>query len=58
MKKNSALVPILLGFSLLSWSPVHAHLKDAVADRSFTINQDVIRGKVTSETGNAVVGAQ
>lgn len=57
MKKNSAFVPILLGFTLLSWSPVYAHLKDELSNRTFKINQDIIRGKVNSEIGEAIVGA-
>ncbi|MGH2623319.1 MAG: carboxypeptidase-like regulatory domain-containing protein, partial [Sphingobacterium sp.] len=57
MKKNSAFVPILLGFTLLSWSPVYAHLHDEFNTRTFTFNQNIIRGKITSGSGEALLGA-
>ncbi len=57
MKRNSAFVPILVGLSLLSWSAAHATYRHVDLDRAYVINQNVIRGKITSETGEVVVGA-
>src|SRR5690606_29692375 len=57
MKKNYTYLPILVGLSLLSWSAAHATYKHVPLERTYEISQNIIRGKVVAETGEAVVGA-
>lgn len=57
MKKTFVFVPILMGFSVLSWSGSQASETFRSMDRNTIVTQDVIRGTVTDPDGNPIAGA-